>query len=244
MADPGTADELRFLPSGGTKKSKAPNVSGGWIVMVLSGLIAVVIFLYATQQGAQKFSVAVVGGEIAEGQPLSVASLTSTQVNMPENQLNKLVTFADRNKFEGWIVSAPLQPGDLLSQSSLRPPSASDGKRAMSVPVASSRAVAGDLHAGDRVDVVDTSNNFPGGLAAKDLQVISVNSGGGRGGLGSVSEFSITVSLTAEESVNMSKAILGGKFDVVRSTGATPIATLTNTAPSSGAGGTSPRAGQ
>ncbi len=240
MADPSNADDLRYLPTGAAPKRKSsPNMSSGWIAMLLSGLIAAVVFLYVTNQTAQRFTVAVIAGNLAVGQRLDPATLRHAMVNVEKDQLDKLVLFEDRAQYDGWVVAAPLETGDLLPKSAVRPPSATDGLRAMSVPVDRSRAVAGALRAGDRVDIIDTVSGFPGNFAGRNLQVLAVNQGEGRAALaGGGGEFSLTVGVTAEEAVNVSRAIAGGKFDVVRSTGATPVAPATSGSGVAGSSGT------
>lgn len=216
-----TNETSSYLPPASTMKRLTPNVSSGWVVMLLSGLIAAVVFLFATGQGGQKYSVAVIEHRIEPGKPITAADIREERVTVDKAQLDRLVRFGDTKQFEGWIATTTLEPGDLVLKSTLRQAAASSGQRSMSIPVDKSHAVGGDLAAGDRVDIIDASNT-PAAYVAQNLEVLSVNNSGGSA-LGSTTDFSVTVAVNAEQAARLSQTIKGNRFDIVESTGATPL---------------------
>lgn len=222
MAETTGATEVPYLKPMAAAKRVRPNVSGGWIVMLLSGLIAMAIFFFATGQSGQRYSVSVIKDKIAPGETIKASELQRSEVFVDQSQLDKLVRFDDITKYDGWIATAPLEAGDLLSKSSLREPAASDGLRSMSIPVERSHAVGGDLKVGDRVDIID-AQNAPAAYVAQNIAVVSVNTGG-TAALGATSDFSVTVAVDSDQAIRLSSAIKANKFDVVKSTGAAPIA--------------------
>lgn len=216
------APESRLSPNSRAPKKQASSNSGAWILMFLAFLVAVVIYLYAAQQTQKRFEVAVLTRDLAVGSKISASDLRSVSVNLPSEQLKKLVLFDSVASVQDNVVIAPVAAGDPLLQSSIRPSSTSNGLRALSIPVDKERAVAGSVVVGDRVDVVDTTLNFADNLAARNLEVLGVQTPNG-GALGGGGNFSITVAVTAEDAVNIAKSINNNKFLVVRSTGATPV---------------------
>lgn len=207
-----------YLPGAGKKAS--PNVSSGWIVMVLSGLIAMVVFIYATQQGGERFSVAVPTERIDPGERVDPGKFREVEVNVPEAQLNRLLRFEDLASIDGSISAAGFEPGDLVNRALLMEARA-DQLRAMTIPVPRERAVDGALRTGDRVDVLSDKDDVSY-VAAYDLEVLSVNAGGGSGIAGG-QNFSVTVSVAPEEAVALGRAINDGAHSVIKSTGAAPL---------------------
>ncbi len=219
-------NDLRMKPA--EPRRNVPNVSGAWIVMLLAGLIAVVIFLFATQKSSQTFSVAVMSERAVDGQPIKASSLRAVNVSVPKNQLSKMVLFDDRNSVDGWLAVAPLESGDIVLRSTIRKPATEDRKRAMSIPIKMERAVNGEIVAGDRVDVVDVGLKNPQVKLVPDLKVLSVNRSGGGGALAGGSSFGVTVAVTPEEAILLSEVLNRSQFDVVRSTGAVPVSPSTS----------------
>ena len=221
MSDLATPDS-RLSPNSRAAKKPAQTNSGAWILMALAFLIALVVYFYMTGQSQKRFEVAVVTRDLAVGSKISETDLRSVSVNLPREQLDRLVLFDAVSSIQGSVIVAPVTAGDPLVRSSVRPSSTSNGLRAMSVPVDKERAVAGSLVVGDRVDIVDTTQGFADNLAARNLEVLGVQAPTG-GALGGSSNFSITVAVTSEDAVNIAKSVNNNKFLIVRSTGATPL---------------------
>lgn len=212
MADPNGA-ELRHRTTKAPRSG--PNLSGGWIVMLLSGLIAAVLFLFITQQASDRVAVAVLAKDAAPGQRVDASFFRSAEISADGAQLDRLIRFEERERYTGWVAAGPLAAGDFASPSLLREPAASDGQRSMSIPVEKSHAANGQLLAGDRIDVIDPATDD--GYVARDVEVL--NAVTDSGGIGGDDRFTILVAVSDDEAVAISKAIATGKFDIVRSTG-------------------------
>lgn len=227
MADPTGGSDLRFSPAG--NKRTAPNVSGGWVVMVLSGLIAVIIFLFVTAQGAQKFQVLVAAHDIAPGTVVHGSDFHVVSVNLDQAQLGRLIAQKDESSYDGYIAIGPLSGGDLVTKSLLQPSAGPNGNVAMSIPIDKSHAVNGNIKVGDTIDLVDETN---GAVAVSGLQVTAVDQASGNA-LGATSTFTITVGATADQATAIAKELKDNKFDVVNATGAPPINVTASTSGSS-----------
>lgn len=233
MTDTGSAQDMRHLggPGRGPTRS-SPNLSGGWVVMVLSGLIAAVLFIFATQQSSNRVDVAVLSRGVTAGQVVDGSFFVRASVAADDAQLQRLISFSDRENFDGYVASGPFAQGDLIPRSALLEPAASQNRRSMSIPVEKTHANNGDLRAGDRIDVIDPDNPDP--YVARNVEVISTQDSSGGGGIGSVGQFTVVAAVNDDQAVKVSQAIRNGNFDLVRTTGATPApSTSTNSSTTS-----------
>ena len=215
-----TSPEFRSASKAG--KRSTPNISGGWLVMILSFLIAMVVYFYVTQQSNQLNSIAVAASDIGAGGKVTASSFREVKVNVPRDQLNKMLSFDDIKSVDGYVTSSALSSGDPVLKSVLRPASAPNGLRAMSLPTSPERAVAGSLTVGDRVDVVDVAQSAGQRIVARNLEVLAISNTSG-GGLAGGSDYAVTVAITPADAEPLSAAINTNKFDLIRSTGATPL---------------------
>jgi Flp pilus assembly protein CpaB len=188
--------------------------------MILSGLLAAAIFLFATAQSGSKTSITVITKHIDPGQTITPEFLGEQGVSVDKAQLDRMVRFDTRSQYTGFVATAALEPGDILMKSMVIRPAADNGGRAMSIAVDKAHAVNGDLKAGDRVDVIDATTT-PAAYVVQNIEVLVVNNSND-GAIGASSSFSIAVSVDSEQAARLSTTIKGGKFDVVRSTGAAP----------------------
>lgn len=223
-----TGSEVRHKASKAPRSG--PNLSGGWVVMLLSGLIAAVLFLFVTQQASDKVAVAVLAKDVPAGQRMDSSFFTTAEVSADSAQLDRLVRYQDSDRYTGWIASGPMKAGDLVLSSSLREPAASEGRRSMSVPVDKNHAANGELQAGDRVDVIDPATND--GYVARNVEVLNAVSTSG--GIGGNDSYTVILAVNDEQAVKISKAVATGKFDLIRSTGSSTPAASNNSSSSSG----------
>lgn len=229
MAESGSATDMRHMaPS----RRNSPNLSGGWVVMLLSGLIAAVLFLFATQQSSNKVAVIALNRNVQSGQPVDQSFFTRTEVSASDTQLKKFIRFEDRNKFNNWIAGGPLESGDVVPRSLLREPAQGNQQRSMSIPIDKTHAVNGNLRAGDRIDVINADAPEDEAYTARNVEVLSVDNGDS-GGLAAQASFSVNVAVSEDQAVKISKTIRGGKFDLIRSTGATSSGTSSSSSSSS-----------
>jgi Flp pilus assembly protein CpaB len=90
-----------------------------------------------------------------------------------------LVAAGSADEYAGWILTAPLDPGEPIPASLLHPPERLDRPDVIALALGEEHAVLGDLRAGDRVDVYLTSPGADGeppqtSVAARRVLVVAV----------------------------------------------------------------------
>ena len=206
------------------RKSWLGRLSAGHVLMVVAAIVAGLFNLVALRSGNERVGVAVVAAPVAAGQPLTADALRYEPLGIGRSLQASLVTEAAAAGGSDWVAVRDLQVGDVLLRSDLRSSATPDGQRAMSIPVDPAHAAGGALRAGDRVDVIDVSEDRTA-YVLTGAEVLAVT-GGGTGGLGGVGGFSITVAVDADAALRLAVAIRSESVDVVRSTGATPASAV------------------
>jgi Flp pilus assembly protein CpaB len=223
MADSGANPDARHLAPGRASSKGSPNVSGGWLIMVLSGLIAAVLFFFVTQQSSNRVAIATFQTNLAAGEEITENSFDRAEISAGDSQLGRLVPYEQRDQYIGWLTAGPVGAGELVQRSALREPAADEGQRSMSIPVDRTRSNNGLLTPGDLIDVIiPTENDY----AATGLEVLSVETSG-EGALAGNATFTLVVAVDEEQAIRVSQAISNGDFDVVKATGATTTPTTT-----------------
>jgi Flp pilus assembly protein CpaB len=219
MADSYSKNDALFPPSApAVAKRAGPNISSSWIIMVLSFLIAVVVYLFVTNTESSKVAVAVASKDISTGAQLQAGDMRQIEVTLDSPQLNRLVLWADRNQYVGYTVAGPIAEGDMITKAQVRRHTTANGLDAMSIPVDKTRAVGGDLTIGDRIDVINNASGTSE-YAAQNIEVIAVNDGSSGGALSAAEGFHIIVAVTPDQAISIAKALDTAKIDVVRTTG-------------------------
>lgn len=229
MADfSGKGDAPFAAPAPTVQKRTGPNISSSWIIMVFSGLLAMILFLFVTNKGTEKTEVVVAANDIQTGQVVKASDFKTVNVTLDSPQLNRLILAADSKQYIGSTAAGPIGSGDFISKSQLRAAATTSGLNAMSIPVDPTHAAGGDIARGDRVDILDEST---GTYAARNIEIIDVKTGSGGGALSTAQSFHITVAVSADQAVSIGTAIKNQKIDVIRSTGGTtaPSSTSNNT---------------
>ena len=193
-------------------------VVGGFLV-ALAATIVFAAYTGATSEPQQR--VVVARRALAPGVHLTAADLTLAPMQVPSS-----VGFRSVRPLLGATVVGPVGRGELIQPTAVVSSGGRATERQLSLPIDSSRAVSGDLRAGDRVDVAAT---FGSGADAytvfvvRAAQVLSRQQAGG--GLGSNRSEVIVLSLpSATDALAVAHAISVGQLTVVRATGA-PVAT-------------------
>lgn len=226
--DPAAAD-------GRPKEPAAPSpphrllgrLSTGHLLMLLAGVVAAVANYAALTGGEGRTGVLVADAEIAAGDPLDAAALSTAEIDPAGSLAESLVAASERDDLDGAIAASRVEAGEPLRASDVQDAAAPDGQRAMSVPVDAPHAVGGALRPGDRVDVIETTGTEAAYLVT-DAQVLAVPEGGD-GGLEGLSGFSVTVAVGADDALRLAEAVHEGELDVVRATGAGPADSATAT---------------
>lgn len=187
--------------------------------LALAFLVFAAATLVVLTDQAATYRVARLVDDVAPGAEVDAADWEWVELGADGDVIDGLVSAADAGEVEGLVAARPLRAGELLAEAALRPPSAPSDLRAMSLPVAADRAVAGALSPGDRVDVVATIDGDTGYVAA-DLEVLDV---AGQSGLGRrAGTHTVTVAVDDDTGVALAGAIEAGSLDVLRATGAAP----------------------
>jgi Flp pilus assembly protein CpaB len=194
-------------------------LSAGHVVMIVAGLLGLVVTVVAIRAADDSQKVAVAATDIESGRSLTEADVRWVDVRLTDDLAARAVRPDDVDTLEGAVAATPIPAGELLSETDLRPIAAEGGLRAMSIPVEPSRAVNGELDAGDRVDVL-VARGGEVAVVVADAEVLDVKDSGS-GGLGAVdADFAITLAVDVRESQLLTAAIADGEFVVTRSTGA------------------------
>lgn len=165
--------------------------------------------------------VAVADSSIAAGSPVIEEDVRWAEVPADSSVVTGLVDESALSE-PGLVAARPIAEGEPIANQAVTAASEGFGVRAISVPVAREHAVGGELHPGDRVDVVDVVNE-QAIYAVTDAEVLGVGAEtdgdvGTRPG-----QFNITIAVDAEGALRVSAALADDRVEVVRSTGA-PVA--------------------
>lgn len=214
MADSLVGDG-RHLGSPKTKKS-GQSLSGAWIVMLLSGLVAAVVFLFITNTANQKFSVLVAARDIPAGTIVDGSSeyFRQAEISTDDQTLGRMVKLRDRETLRGKVANGPIARGDLVMRASFLSPATSNNKFAMAIPIDKSRAVNGTLQPGDYIDIYDD-----GGTTALIQNAEVIDAKESSGGLGGGGSYLVLVGVSPQQAPVLSKAIQSNKINIARVTG-------------------------
>lgn len=219
--DPAAADGRPEEPAAPSPPHRLlGRLSTGHLLMLLAGVVAAVANYAALTGGEGRMSVLVADAEIAAGDPLDAAALSTAAIDPAGSLGDRLVGASERSDLDGAVAATRVETGEPLRRSDVQEAAAPGGQRAMSVPVDAPHAVGGALRPGDRVDLIET-NGTEAAYLVTDAQVLAVPEGGD-GGLKGLSGFSVTIAVGADEALELAEAIHEGELDVVRATGADP----------------------
>lgn len=192
------------------------------MVIAIVVILAFVLNLLVLHDRDATTLVAMATQPIAAGSELDQAALQLVPVDSGFEALPGLVTEADLAQLEGWVTARPIPEGGLIERSAVVEPGTASGLRTMSLPVPVEHAAGGSLVPGDRVDVIAVVDGTAQYVAG-DLEVVSV-AAGSSGAIGSIGAYHVVVSVDAGEALALAQAMGSGSIEIVRSTGAEPIA--------------------
>ena len=224
----GNADGLVATPPAqravepAVRRRRLGHVSAGHVVMVVAALLAVLLNYSVLRARDDSVRVAVAARDIPAGATLTSAALRFSPVAAEEDVLAALLTPEQVSELSGWVAATAITAGEPVRASDLRSPSAPASQRAMSLPVAREHAVGGALRPGDRVDVIEVRDGVAGYLVT-DAEVLSVPTAEQRG-IAALNEFSVTIAVDDGTALRLAAGLHTGTLDIVRSTGASPVA--------------------
>ena len=129
-------------------------LSFGHVIMIAAGLLAFLLNVALLSSSDETVEVLVAANAISAGSRLVVADIRFEQIAADSPFVDRILNNDSVQSLLGQIVTRDIVVGAPLLADDLRPSAAPDAGRAMSIPLVPTRAVAGDVRRGDRVDVI------------------------------------------------------------------------------------------
>lgn len=226
-----TATALRSQPVAPTpatppprRRSRVGRVSRAAALTWLAGTLAFVLSASVLRDRAERVEVLVAATDIAAGTELTTGMVRSIELDADSPLAASLLLSSGLRP--GMVVSAVIVEGSPIRTTDLLDAAAGDRLRSMSIQVDRAQAVGGDLAIGDRVDVIHVVDGTPTYVVA-GVQVIDVASSRNSRGLtgsGAAGGYFVVVRVDADQALALAGAMDGGGVQVIRSTGAEPVA--------------------
>jgi Flp pilus assembly protein CpaB len=205
------------------RRALRSRVSTGHVVMVLAGVLGALLTLSALHAADDTRPILAAARDIAPGTVIDNHALRITRVHVDDEALASLFDAAALDTVRGRVAVAHIPAGSLLNRDAVRTIAVGQAPRAMSFPIARSRAVGGSLVVGDRVDVLGIRRNTGrGGYVATDVQVLAFASRGS-GPLQGSDDASVTIAVDSAAAARVASALETGTITLVRATGAAPL---------------------
>lgn len=195
--------------------------SAAQIFMIVAGILAFIANLAILRARDDVVLVAVAATDINAGVAIQETThVDYVELNGSDDVLAPLVTADEVAALSGFILSSPMQAGEMFVQSELVESVNPIDQRAIALAVGRDHAVGGDISIGDRVDVIWVDDDVAQ-YVVTGVEVIDTTNSERTGGAFSASQaFSITVAVDDVQALELAEALNSGQIEVVRSTGA------------------------
>lgn len=229
MATTGTALRSRTAPPTpvsppARRRPRIGRVSRAAALTWLAAALAFVLSASVLRERAERVEVLVAARDIPAGTELTTSMVRSIELDADSPLAATLLL---RGRLEpGMVVDGVLAEGSPIRTTDLVEGSGGDRLRSMSIQVDRAQAVGGDVAIGDLVDVIDVIDGSPTYVVA-GVQVVDVATEGSSRGLSGGSGpggFFVVVQVDARQALALAGAMEDGGIQVVRSTGAEPVA--------------------
>ena len=208
------------------RRAWASRVSTGHVVMVLAGLLGALLTLTVLHAADDTTPILAAAHDIAPGTVIDDDALRVARVHADATTLATLIESDQRDAVRGRVAVEGIPAGTLLTRAAVRSAAQGDAPRAMSFPIARSRAVGGAIDAGDRIDVLAVQRNSGrSGYVATDVEVLDFRSQE-TGALQESDDASVTIAVDADAAARIASALETGTVTLVRATGASPLETV------------------
>jgi Flp pilus assembly protein CpaB len=200
--------------------------SAAQIFMVVAGILAFIANLAILRAREEVVLVAVAASDINAGVAIDEAAhVEYVELNGSDDVLAPLVTSEEIAGLSGFILSSPMEAGEMFVESELVASVNPIDQRAIALAVGRDHAVGGDISVGDRVDVIWVDDDAAKYIVT-GVEVIDTTASERSGGAFSASQaFSLTVAVDDVQALKLAEALNSGQIEVVRSTGAeAPVA--------------------
>jgi Flp pilus assembly protein CpaB len=204
--------------------------------MVLAGVLGALLTLNVLRAADSTTPVLVAARDLTPGSVIGDDAVRVAHIHADGDVLAPLLPAAAMEQLRGQVATTSVAEGSLLSREQFTGADAGGASRLMSFPLPRARAVAGQLDAGDAVDVLaverDTGRS---GYVVTNLQVVAIE-GGSSGPLDTEGDLTITVSVAPRDATRIAAALEVATVTVVRSTGAAPLTDIEPFEPSGSRG--------
>jgi Flp pilus assembly protein CpaB len=192
--------------------------------MVLAGTLGVLLTLAVIRSADASRPVLVVAKDLPAGAVIGDDDVRVTQVAAGRAVMATLVSAGEAPSLHGTVTATALRAGTLLTRAVLQAQDAQGSARVMSFALPKSRAVAGKLVPGDRVDVVaverDTGRS---GFVVTNAQVVGVDSAGSGPLAGGTDDLTVSIVVDGESPAGIAAALDTATVTLVRATNARPL---------------------
>ncbi len=215
------------------KRKLSSRVSLLHVVAVASGLLAFILILSWMRSQQALVEVAVASEPVRPGVAIDADMIEFISIPASTEFVARMLSPDEVSRLDGAVATRNIAPGEPILDSDLRPVASREGLRAMSIPFDITLAVAGDIVAGDRVDIIAEQEGVTW-YAASDVEVIAVP-GAGAGTFGSTTDFAVTLAVDDATALALATAFAADTVHLIRSTGA-PEVTLFSSEDGAGEG--------
>ncbi len=220
MVGEALASRPRPAPAARPRRSWRSRVSGGHLVMLLAGLLGAILTIAALQSADHRVDVLVARHDLAPGDTVQASDLRTVRVNADANAMAALVRADDLDELVGEVAVARVGRGRFVARDDFEHAGASRARRSMSFSIDRSRALDGELVAGDVVDVVAAdARSGEARYVATAAEVLRV-AGTSRGALGGDDTMTVTLAVDPDTALAIATALHGNDLTLVRATGA------------------------
>jgi Flp pilus assembly protein CpaB len=207
----------------GPRRLQRRRAVGPQVLMLVAGVAGLVVTLAALRPGAGGQRIAIAARDLEAGTVLTDHDVRFERLAASDAVSAVYVTPQELARLRGRVLTTAAFAHEPVLEAHLRTRAATDGRRAMSIPVDRARAVNGKLAPGDRVDVVAAGDDEVTIVVAgaEVLDVDGDDAFGTRRG-----EIRVTLAVDARESQLLTAALADGDFVLTRVTGAPPAGDL------------------
>lgn len=189
-------------------------INGGWVVMLLAGLLAGLANLAVLRGDGPTARVAILAEDAAPGTPADALPLRFVPVEAGDDAFDSVVTETVMDALATQVAVQHLPAGTMLRVADLGAPGPAV-PHAMSLPIDPARAVAGDLAPGDVIDVIADDVDGITDYVVRGATVVATSGGAGGLGVASVAT-SVTVAVGEGDAIALARAMRAGDLDLVR----------------------------
>lgn len=193
-------------------------LSSAHILIFSAATLAFVANLAVLRPDALPPRIAVAAADILPGATFDPAQhVTFVPLATEPDVLGRLVSEEEVDSLAGRLVARRVQAGSIIELGMLLPPSSTDGRRIMSLPIDRERAAGGAISAGDRVDVIAVDGGVARYVVA-GVEVVGVPEA--RAGTFSGStDYHVVLAVDAATALELSAALGTGTIHVIRANG-------------------------